>query len=128
MNSCNPKESVDLIVTNGKIYTVDKNFSVAGSFAVKEGKIVAVGTDEEIAKKYKSETIIDASGKFVYPGFNDAHCHFNGYATDLMQYADLAGTASPDEIYSILKEHFQKSGQELRESHRLLRRFCARCF
>ena len=80
------------------------------SFAVSAGKIVEVGTTSTIQKKYISEKIIDASGKFVYPGFNDAHCHFNGYGINLMQYADLRGTESVDEIYEILKKHHEKFG------------------
>jgi len=110
MNSCTPKNSADLIVTNGTIYLVDEGFSKAESFAVVDGKIAATGTTEEILKKYSSENIVDATGKYVYPGFNDAHCHFNGYANNLAQYADLRGTAGPDEIYERLKTHHEKFG------------------
>jgi len=110
MNSCTPKNSADLIVTNGTIYLVDEGFSKAESFAVVDGKIAATGTTEEILKKYSSENIVDVNGKFIYPGFNDAHCHFNGYANNLAQYADLRGTKSPDEIYERLKIHQEKFG------------------
>ena len=74
------------------IYLVDEGFSKAESFAVVDGKIAATGTTEEILKKYSSENIVDVNGKFVYPGFNDAHCHFNGYANNLAQFADLRET------------------------------------
>ena len=87
-----------MIVTNGTVYTVDDNFSKVESFVVLDGRIVATGTSEDIQNEYSSEKIIDASGKFVYPGFNDAHCHFNGYGVNLMQYADLRGTESQEEI------------------------------
>ena len=106
------KETVDLIVTNAKIYTVDGIFSETESMAVANGKIVAMGTSEEITSKYLAENILNAEGKFIYPGFNDAHAHFNGYATNLMQYADLRGTSGPDAIYEILKGHHQKFGGE----------------
>jgi predicted amidohydrolase YtcJ len=43
--------------------------------AVKDGKIVAIGTNDEIRNKFKSNTI-NAKGKFIYPGLIDAHCHF----------------------------------------------------
>ena len=112
MTSCTPKENADTIVFNANIYTVDEDFSKAESFAVIDGKIAAVGSNEEINGKYVSDNKIDATGKFVYPGFNDAHCHFNGYATNLMQYADLRGTESPEEIYEILKKHHEKFGGE----------------
>ncbi len=112
MISCSNKNQVDLIVTNANVYTVDNAFSKAESFAVKSGKIVAVGTESEILEKYTSSQVFNAEGKFVYPGFNDAHCHFNGYAVNLMQYADLRGTTSPEEIYERLKQHHEKFGGE----------------
>jgi len=104
------KETVDLIVTNAKIYTVDTTFSETESMAVTNGKIVATGSSEEIRSKYSAENSVDAEGKFIYPGFNDAHAHFNGYGENLMQYAELRGTSGPDEIYAILEEHHKKFG------------------
>lgn len=110
MISCLNKKQAGVIVKNAKVYTVDSNFSVAESFAVVDGKIAATGTNEEILSQFNSENIIDAEGRFVYPGFNDAHCHFNGYATNLMQYADLRGTETQEEIYERLKQHHEKFG------------------
>jgi predicted amidohydrolase YtcJ len=110
MNSCTQKNNADLIVTNGTIYLVDEGFSKAESFAVVDGKIAATGTTEEILEKYVSENMVNAGSKYLYPGFNDAHCHFNGYGNNLMQYADLRETKSPDEIYERLKTHHEKFG------------------
>jgi len=110
MNSCTQKQQADLIVTNATIYTVDEDFSTVESFAVLDGKIVATGTAQEIQNKYTAANTLAAEGKFVYPGFNDAHCHFNGYGVNLMQYADLRGTESPEEIYTILKKHHDTFG------------------
>ncbi len=112
MSSCHPKKPADLIVTNATVYTVDEIFSNVESFAVSDGKIVATGSTEEILAEYTSENILDAAGKFVYPGFNDAHAHFNGYGQNLMQYADLRGTLGPDEIYEIIVAHHEKFGGE----------------
>jgi len=110
MNSCSTKNKADLIVTNATVYAVDEAFSKTESFAVVNGKIAETGTTDEILKKFTSDNIVDATGKFVYPGFNDAHCHFNGYANNLAQYADLRGTTSPNEIYERLKVHHEKFG------------------
>ena len=110
MNTYTQKEEVDFIVANATVYTVDNDFSKIESFAVKNGKITGTGTTQDILKQYSSENIINANGQFIYPGFNDAHCHFNGYGINLMQYADLRGTKSPEEIYTILKEHHKKYG------------------
>ena len=112
MVSCLKKEKIDLIISNATVYTVDQEFSKTESFAVAKGKIIASGTSDEIRNKYEATNTVDAKGKFVYPGFNDAHAHFNGYGVNLMQYADLRGTKSPEEIYEILKEHHKKFGGE----------------
>jgi predicted amidohydrolase YtcJ len=112
MSSCSTKKPADLIVTNATVYTVNEEFTKVESFVVVDGKIVSTGSTEEILAEYSAEYILDATGKFVYPGFNDAHAHFNGYATNLMQYADLRGTSGPEEIYEIIVAHHEKFGGE----------------
>lgn len=86
--SCNHKEKADLILHHGIVYTVDSAFSVAEAFAVNDGKIIAVGSNEEICGKYEGDSVIDAEGHAVFPGFIDAHCHFYGYGLNLSK-ADL---------------------------------------
>ncbi len=103
-SSCTKKEEADLIVKNGIVYTVDEAFSVAESFVVKDGKIVAIGTNKEISKKYKSDKNLDAKGQAIYPGFIDAHAHFYGYGKGLNQ-VDLRGTKSYDEVIERLIEY-----------------------
>jgi predicted amidohydrolase YtcJ len=106
MTACNPpKNKVDLIVHNAKIYTVDTDFSIAESFAIADGKFVAIGSEKVILATYESDKTIDANGKAIFPGFIDGHCHFFGYGENLIRYADLAGSTSFDEIISRLKEH-----------------------
>ncbi len=108
MNSCTSSQPADLIIINATVYTLDEDFMQVESFAVGDGKIIATGTSEEILEKFSSERVVNAEGKFVYPGFNDAHCHFNGYGQNLMQYADLRGTISPEDVYKVLLEHNKK--------------------
>jgi predicted amidohydrolase YtcJ len=100
--ACNSKEKVDMIIHGATIYTVDDSFSIAQAMAVKDGKILAVGTDEEILLKYISDSSMHARGHFIYPGFIDAHTHFYRYGLGL-QTADLVGTKSWDEILEKLK-------------------------
>lgn len=107
-SSCTSKEEVDLIVSNGVVYTVDDAFSVAESFAIKNGKIVAIGTTKEISKKYESEKNLDAEGKAIYPGFIDAHSHFYGYGKGLNE-VDLRGTKSYDEVIERLITYTKKN-------------------
>jgi predicted amidohydrolase YtcJ len=71
----------DLIVHRAKIVTVDDKFSVAEAIAVRDGKIVAVGTDSDAMKlKGPATTVIDAGGKMVLPGLMDSHAHPVGAA------------------------------------------------
>jgi hypothetical protein len=109
--SCNEKKQVDLIVTNAKVYTVNQDFSIAESFAIKDGKFLEVGTEKQIIEKYSSKNIINLNGKYVYPGFIDAHSHFYGYCMSLLQ-ANLRGTNSFDEILEKLTEHDAKYNAE----------------
>jgi len=97
LSSCSMKKKADTIFYNGKIYTVDSNFSVVESFAVGDGKILSTGKTADILNEYEAKEKVDLHGKPVYPGFIDAHCHFLGYASDLAK-ADLYGTKSFDEV------------------------------
>jgi len=104
-------KEIDLLIFNGKIVTVDNQFSIAEGFAVNDGKIVEVGTKEELSEKYTAKKSVDLKGRYVYPGLIDAHCHFYGYGMNLRN-ADLTGTKSFEEIIEILKEHYQKLPSE----------------
>jgi predicted amidohydrolase YtcJ len=71
------KPAADLIVTHAKIWTVDAAHPSAQAVAVLRDRIVAVGTDAEVEGWRGPQTrVIDAGGKLVLPGFDDAHCHF----------------------------------------------------
>ncbi len=107
MISCNQKEQADLIVTNAKIYTVDDNFSMATAIAVKDGKFLAVSSDDEVTKSYEAQEVIDAQGKTIVPGLIDAHCHFYGLGMT-QQIVNLRGTTSYEEVLEKVKE-FQET-------------------
>jgi predicted amidohydrolase YtcJ len=101
--SCKGYQKVDLIVHHAKVYTVDSVFSITEAFAVKDGKIVATGTNDFILKNYDSKEKIDAKGKAVYPGFIDAHAHFVGYSQSLFT-ANLYDTKSFNEVVERLQK------------------------
>ncbi len=88
---------VDMIVHHAMIYTVNQDFAVVEAMAIKDGKIVSIGTNSEILQKFSSSNVLDAEGKSIYPGLIDAHCHFTGYGLDLYK-CNLVGTKSWDEI------------------------------
>jgi predicted amidohydrolase YtcJ len=68
----------DSIYKNGNILTVDSNFKIVTSVAIKDGKFIYVGSDKgELNKFNGSKTkVVDLKGKNVLPGLNDAHIHF----------------------------------------------------
>jgi len=68
----------DLILINGKIYTVEPDQPWVNACAIKDGKFIAVGEKRSMHElKGKSTEVIDLEGRFVLPGFNDAHVHFS---------------------------------------------------
>ena len=74
-------QEADLIVHHGKIVTVDKEFTIHQAMAVKDGKILRTGTDEEILKLKAAKTeVLDLGGKMVLPGLMDSHTHPLGAA------------------------------------------------
>jgi predicted amidohydrolase YtcJ len=90
-------QRVDLVVHHAQIYTVNEAFATAEAMAVQDGKIVAVGTNDEILKNYQADSVVDAKGATIYPGFVDAHAHFLGYGQSL--YAvDLMFANSWEEV------------------------------
>jgi len=105
------QKSVDLIIYNAKIYTVNQKFDVAEAMAVSNGKIVSVGTNKSVLKDFKAKNLQDLQGKTVLPGFIDAHCHFTGYATDKWK-CELWGTISWDEIISKMTEYAKTAPTE----------------
>jgi predicted amidohydrolase YtcJ len=104
MNCGQTEKQADLILKGGTIYTVDSAFTTAEAIAVRDHRILDVGSNTEILKKYRAKTIRDLKGGFVYPGWIDAHCHFFGYGMNL-NGADLTGTSSVDEIIELLEEY-----------------------
>ena len=72
----------DVILSNGKIITVDERFSVAQAIAIRGDRIVAVGTDAEVAKLASPATRrIDLRGRAVIPGLIDNHMHLTRAGT-----------------------------------------------
>ena len=92
------KPSATLIVTNAAVYTVDKQHPKAEAVAVIGDRIVAVGSRADIDLWRGPQTkVIDAGGKLLLPGFNDAHVHFIQGGAQLVQ-VDLVDAATPEEF------------------------------
>ncbi|HRR93479.1 MAG TPA: amidohydrolase family protein, partial [Bacteroidales bacterium] len=118
LNSCSQRETADLIIINGKVFTVDASNPSAEAVAVKGEKIIDVGNSSRIRKLYSGEktVVIDAGGRLVIPGFNDAHIHFGPLDPD---YIELRYISDPSVITSKVAAQVAKSkpGQVIRGGH-----------
>jgi predicted amidohydrolase YtcJ len=105
-----PTQKIDLLLYNATVYTVDKNFSIAEAVALDKGKIVAAGNSKNLLEAYDASETIDVKGKFIFPGFIDAHAHFFGYGFGLQQ-ANFIGTKSWEEVLEIVKTNSEKNNE-----------------
>ncbi len=98
---------IDLLLHNTTIYTVDQDFSTCEAIGIHEGKVVATGTNEELLSQLDAKESINLEGKFVYPGFYDAHCHLISYAP-MLEQVKLADASSWEEVLERVKLHRQQ--------------------
>lgn len=121
INGCSGRrdaETADLVIHNAKIFTVNDENPQAMAVAIKGEVIIAVG-DYKMIRKYidKGKTkVIDAGGKLVIPGFNDAHAHFSPVNID---YIELRYTTNPAVLAEKVKEKVAEvvPGQLIRGGH-----------
>jgi len=93
----------ELVIKNAKVVTIDKGNPRAEAVAVKGEFIIAVTSNSAIDQYIEegTTTVIDAKGKLIIPGFNDAHCHFGAINPD---YIDLRYITDPKIIAERVKE------------------------
>src|SRR5436189_4814994 len=76
MGAILPGRAADLVLFNGRIVTVDEQFSIRQAMAIKNGRIEAIGSNAEIEKfKNGAGEVVDLEGKCVLPGLIDSHVH-----------------------------------------------------
>ena len=103
------KPAADLIVTNAKVWTVDKSVPSAQAVAVLGERIVAVGSSAEVDEWRGARTlVIDAGGKLLLPGFNDAHLHFVSGGKQLSNI-QLKDATSPQEFARRIGERAKRT-------------------
>jgi len=101
-------QSADLVIRNANVHTVSSTQPTAASIAVIGSKIVAVGTDSDTKSWIGPRTrVVDAKGKLVVPGFNDAHVHFLETGAQLSS-VDLRDAKTPQEFVRRIKEFAAK--------------------
>ncbi len=106
MSGCYKGKSVDIVIHNARIHTMNESDVIYEAIAIKEGKIVEVGPEQQILNKYTSKEEIDAGGKDIYPGFTDVHGHIIDLAKRKLS-VDLTGTRSYDELLMRLEKYSQ---------------------
>lgn len=100
---CSSEESARLVLTNGKIITMDSSLPEVEALAVSGDAIIAVGTSGEIAAYIGAETqVIDLEGKLAIPGFIEGHGHFLSIGEAKM-ILDLTKTTSWEEIVDMVE-------------------------
>lgn len=104
LNAQTQAAKADLIVVNARVYTVDDAHPRASAFAVRNGRIVFVGSDREARYLASARTrVVDAQGRTVIPGMVDAHAHLLGLGVSLKN-VQLAGSKSYDEVIARVVE------------------------
>ena len=88
----------DLVLTNGRIYTVDNARPIVSALAVRGGRVIFVGSDAEARVLAAPSTrVIDLHGATVVPGIVDAHAHLLGLG-NMLARVNLAGSKSYQEV------------------------------
>ncbi len=103
------------IYHNAKVYTCNPGWDIVSAFAVKNGRIVAVGTKETILAQFAAAEpiLVDLQKRFVFPGFIDAHCHLKSFAQELV-YVDLSHATSYENVIELLKDYYEKTSPKPR--------------
>jgi len=104
--SCNSDtvQHPDLIIHNGKIYTVDNEKSISEAVAITDGTVTSIGSSEDlISSKGAGTVLLDVDGAFVLPGLIEGHGHFSGLGQSLMNLNFLK-SKSWDEIVEMVRQ------------------------
>ena len=119
VSACSPsnQQTADLILTNAKIYTVDSMNTWAEAVAIKEGKFIYVGTEQNVGAFIGPQTkTYDLKEAMVLPGIIDAHTHPGSIAirdnydsTKKSGYPNMPYPASKEEILAWLENYSKKN-------------------
>ena len=104
-----PVRAADLVLHNGKVVTLEERIGVVQAIAIRDGKIVAVGTNEDVKKHIKPKTqVIDLKGRLAIPGFIEGHGHFTGIGAAKLNL-DLMHVRNWDEVIKMVADAVKKA-------------------
>ncbi|MDX2038186.1 MAG: amidohydrolase [Isosphaeraceae bacterium] len=108
--SCRAAESADTILHSGKVITVDRGFTTASAVAIRDGSIIAVGSDHDVLEHRGPATkVVDLAGKCVLPGLIDSHTHPLGACLTEFDHAIPTMRSIPD-VLEYIKERARVLG------------------
>lgn len=97
-------KQADLVVRNAHIVGMDGDGHEYTAMAIKDGRILELGAEQQILNRYRAKEVYDAGTKTIYPGFIDGHCHFLGYGLNT-QKVDLSNAKSWSEVLRRVKAY-----------------------
>lgn len=101
--------SPDLVILNGRIRTMDPLQPQVEALAAKDGRIVAIGRNDEIKALANGARRVDAGGRLVLPGFQDTHIHLQDSGTGFSSSVNLEGAKTVEELQQRLRGFAQKT-------------------
>ena len=107
---CAHTVQADTLFYGGTIYAVDSANSKPECVVVKDGKILFAGKKAEADARFRCSHQVNLEGKYMYPGFLDAHCHFYGYGMEF-QHVNLLGCSSWRECVQRTLDHAKQFPQ-----------------
>ena len=103
----------DIIFTNGQIVSVDKSFTIHEGIAIKDGRIIAIGSSQSVmSHRGDSTQVKDLSGRALIPGIQDSHIHFLGLGHDVSYGIELSFVKNAKEIVDQVRVVKDRVGYE----------------
>lgn len=94
----------DLVLVNGRVYPVDRDFTTCEAVAIREDRIVATGSTDDVRSMAGKDTrVVDLEGRTVVPGFMDCHLH-PVYSGKNLAQVQLSGSKTIDEVLARIKQ------------------------
>lgn len=95
----------DMVMRNGRIYTMDEGFTVAEAIAIKDGEILWTGDGADAGRFISKDTkVVDLGGKTVLPGLIDMHVHVPGNAYNALHNIDVYDAKTAEETEEIIRD------------------------
>ncbi|HOJ05185.1 MAG TPA: amidohydrolase [Bacteroidota bacterium] len=103
VTACDPRDGCDIVIYNAQIHTMSADLPLANAMAISDGRIVAIGENEQILAGWNPDQSIDMGGAHLFPGFIDAHAHLYGLGEEAVILM-LHGTQSASEVLAMVRQ------------------------